>query len=143
MDPEDLARKAMLAGDTPIMVEPAVEMPVVAAPVPAVAKPAPLDKTGLVDKMSKWCNMANLKTMLNNPIAQYIFVFVLTSLLLIVLSPPFVQVRRKNQLEKAPTSYKRVMIVAGVTTAAVAFVPLCLTHQSKIVSAVEMVKKWF
>lgn len=143
MDPEDLARKAMLTGETllPPPPAPVVPLPEVSVPTPAARVAAP--QPGITAKLSKWCNASNMKSVMNNPLARYVLVFVVTSILLVVIAPPFVQIRRKNQLEKAPTSYKRVIIVATITTAMVALLPLCLANKSKFMFLTDKVKKWF
>ena len=152
MDPEDLARKAMLAGDNPFPVVAAPEVvatpaPIIITPPPPAANPAndplPSAQPGIMAKLSTWCKPSNLKVFVNNPLVRYGLVFVITCIVLILVAPPFVQLRRKNQLEKAPTSYKRVLIVAGITTVVVAGIPICLTHKSKFVSLAATVKKWF
>lgn len=136
-----MARKAMLGDVAPAQHVP----PIVVAPPDTVSTTvstaAPVKKL----KAPAWLNATNAKKVVRSFWFRYAIVFVATIVLLMIIKPPFVQLRRKNQsaLEKAPTSYKRVMITAVVATGLVAILPSAYTHRSKFMSTVSLVKKWF
>lgn len=138
MDPEDIARQAMLRGNEPALVEQVA--PTNSSPPPDVKLNGPTGPTG-----PKWWHFSQWKPFLYTQWFRYMLLFGVTCILLLMISPPFVQVRRKNQthLEKAPTSYKRILIVSAVTTGMVVIAPMIYEHKSKIASAVGVVKNWF
>lgn len=92
-----------------------------------------------------WMTPDMLKGVARSRWFRYFLLFVVICVLLCIIAPPFVQQRRKNQssLEKAPTSYKRVLITATVVTGLVVVSPLAISHKDKFVSAFGVVKKWF
>ena len=146
MDPEDIARKAMLGVDVtaapPILVAAPPKIEIAPEKV-VVTEPETLADTTNAKPPVKW--LAKIKPVVQTPYFRYVVLFIAICILLLIISPPFVQIRRKNQsaLEKAPTSYKRVMITAGVITLVVAAAPLIYSHKAKIMSTIGIVKKWF
>lgn len=137
MDPQqELARRLMLSeGESPLP-----EIVVMAPEKIGTVVPVEPESTG-----PKWWHYSKLKPFLYTQWFRYILLFLVTCILLLVISPPFVQTRRKNQthLEKAPTSYKRILIVSALITGIVFITPICYEHKSKIASAVGVVKNWF
>jgi len=138
MDPEDVARKAMLGETLFVPAPPPVHIP------PTTSSTVELPRESKF-KAPAWLNATNAKKIVSSFWFRYVIVFVACIILLMVIKPPFVQLRRKNQsaLEKAPTSYRRVMIAAAFTTGLVAILPFVYAHRSKFVSTASLVKKWF
>lgn len=122
-----VARKAMMGGED-------VMVPTIAVPVVAIPETAP------ISLKSKLPSLATVKRVCNHAAFRLVMVFLVTCILLLIIHPPFVQVRKaKNDLEKAPCSYGRVMVVAAVVTGVVALVPLALKHKEKVMATLKKI----
>jgi hypothetical protein len=137
MNQADLERAAIEGTIPSINIEPSPNLP---EPTPAAASPV-----GAATPRAPFITKERIKTLVYSRWFRYMLLFVVITVLLLIIAPPFVQQRRKNQsaLEKAPTSYKRVLIAATVTTGLVVVAPLLITHKAKFLSVAGVVKKWF
>jgi hypothetical protein len=118
------------------------EIPVPDAP--SLTVDAPITPTA-TSKKAPFFTKEKIKVVAQSRWFRYMLLFVVISILLLVISPPFVQQRRKNQssLEKAPTSYKRVLIAAAVTTGIVVISPMIITHKDKFLAVAGKIKNIF
>lgn len=131
---EMVARQAMTG-----FVEPVAVVPTIAPTVPDAPKSATVDKAvvSLRSKLPSWATVCRVG---NHTVARLAMVFLVACVILLVLHPPFVEIRKsKNDLEKAPCSYGRVMVVAAFVTGVVALVPLLMKHKDKIWTVVKKI----
>jgi len=121
-NPETLAEQAMLGN---VIVPPV-------APEPTVKMTKPAEQLVSEHNTKKFLEKAQV--IIKHPGFRLIFVFIITCVILVLLNPPFVQVRSKNKkpIEKAGCSYKRVLVFATIVTIVVAAIPVGIKHKDKI-----------
>lgn len=127
---------------------PSLPTPVPApAPVQASAPPsAPPQPPSPIDPLE--LSLPAASSVLATDAFRLVMVFVVTSLMLLFLNPPFVHAprdknqRRRNPLEAAPCSYGRVMFGALLIAAIVALIPMLIRNWGSISGAVSHARDW-
>jgi hypothetical protein len=155
---EAITRAAMRPGAAALIAATAPVAPV-AAPVAPVAAPAAAPAAapvaapvaapsapGVVGKsLFAMPTAATVRMVLGHDGFAALVVFAITSILLLVVNPPFVHAASdepRNALEAAPCSYGRVMAAAAVFAVLAALVPFLIRHRGRFVDVAATVQKW-